>query len=619
MSIIEEIRLDEEVGFGHYESVDGETLRLTRLSKINLFVGENNSGKSRFIRHLAQIKALRFRVLTSQGALQGLRNEFYSILKTVYEKHEVFNIAGDLPALDSVPSYDNAVEGEAFYWPLLATLQRIMAATRDSFSYSSPQVHRALQLLFELKGNVEPLVGRLEELLRPIPKELAFDRIYIPTLRGLRRFEGLNDCYGVLTKLDYFDADERVAIFTGLTLYEDIKRLLLGTLAERKVVSDFQEFLSSAFFHGQPVALIPRYDSTALYVKIGRESEYPVHNLGDGIQSIIALTFPLFRRRSKRTLVFIEEPELNLHPGLQRLLLTVLSSTKGFELFQYSISTHSNHLLDLTLDFNRISVFTFRKQLNPSLNNESEAKFLVENVSNESEQTLQLLGVKSSSVFFANCTIWVEGITDRRYIARFIELYEDFLLRTAEETGTTLPERFKQDLHYSFVEYSGANITHWSFLDDVQDPLPVRRICARLFLISDHDDPKDAAKAERQERLRENLGENYYCLKCREIENLLSPEVLKRVITDYEGQEVVFPSFTEEDYKLVPLGAFIEGLVPENNRTRRGAYASRSGTVSDKLGFCQRSVRHLKSFAELSGEAKELTQRIYEFIGTHNS
>ena len=39
---------------------------------------------------------------------------------------------------------------------------------------------------------------------------------------------------------------------------------------------------------------------------------FPVHQLGDGIQQIINLTFPFFERFDEKMLVFVEEPEMYL-------------------------------------------------------------------------------------------------------------------------------------------------------------------------------------------------------------------------------------------------------------------------------------------------------------------
>ena len=34
------------------------------------------------------------------------------------------------------------------------------------------------------------------------------------------------------------------------------------------------------------------------------------------------------------------------------------------------------------------------------------------------------LGVRNSSVFLANSTIWIEGITDRLYLKKYMEVYQ---------------------------------------------------------------------------------------------------------------------------------------------------------------------------------------------------
>jgi hypothetical protein len=422
------------------------------------------------------------------------------------------------------------------------------------------------------------------------------------------------DLFEQKTKDDYFGKSSNVQVFTGQSLYEDVKKLLLGTLEDRETVAAFQGFLGESFFQGHPVALIPRHEGE-LHVKIGHEKEYPIHELGDGIQAIIALTFPLFKLREQHLLVFVEEPEVYLHPGLQRLFLNVLLNTPGFSTFQHFIATHSNHFLDLTLDLEQISVFTFRKELEESAKKERDSRFLVENVSNEDTQTLQLLGVKNSSVFFSNCTIWVEGVTDRRYFAHFLTLYEEFLVAQNEAKPS---RRFKQDLHYSFVEYGGANITHWSVLDGEADRIIVERLCGRLYLITDSDNASSGAKKERQDRLREKLKERYCCLPCREVENLLTPDILRKVVQEYEPGTVVFAEISQEQYNNAPLGTFIENTLLKGAKKRRGGYAESSGTISDKVDFCNKAIRHLKAFSDLSPQAQQVTKSIYVFIEEQN-
>src|SRR5262249_51876978 len=148
------------------------------------------------------------------------------------------------------------------------------------------------------------------------------------------------------------------------------------------------------------------------------------------------------------SMVCIEEPELYLHPGFQRVLLKTLAS---FSRNIYFIATHSNHLLDLSLDFEGVSIFTFHKELENSSQPERQAKFTVERVSSHDHRALQLLGTRNSSVFLSNCTVWVEGITDRRFLSHYLDLYQK-TLRAANADKGTAQFIAEEDLHYSFVE-----------------------------------------------------------------------------------------------------------------------------------------------------------------------
>jgi len=297
---------------------------------------------------------------------------------------------------------------------------------------------------------------------------------------------------------------------------------------------------------------------------------------------------------------------------LQRILLTVFNN---FPDYQYFLTTHSNHFLDITLDLQNVSVYTFIKELETAEKKERDATFEITNVSNEDRRALELLGVRNSSVFLSNCTIWVEGITDRRYLSHFLELYQMKIEEEATKNATAI-SIFKEDLHFSFVEYGGSNITHWSFLDNEDDAIRVESLCGKLFLITDKDNSK--AKSERHEKLRAKLGARYYCLLCKEIENILMPHVIKSVVNKYENNSTDINAFFQEEYKDAPLGTFIESRVLAGKQKRKGSYASESGTVSDKVNFCQFAIASLQTFEDLSPEAKDLIKNIYTFIKENN-
>lgn len=594
---------------GTDNNVEAKTLR--RLSKINLFVGANNSGKSRFMRGLAAIEKLSF--LPEEGF-----NRFYQIaaelptqLRNACAANSIDDANDFVTRAETVKAQTHFREGEEVFGALKKLVSDI--STADGFAIlkqgrrtQSPHTSQPA-LRATLRQFAEPLLAEIQSLAQTFPQQYEFKRVYIPTLRGLRRF-GSEDVYAIRTRQDYFGTTKHVDIFTGLTLYDDLRELLLGTFSQRRAAADFERFLSVAFFRNQRVTLIPRND--VIEVKIGDEPQLPIFELGDGIQSIVILTFPLFQRKGERLLLFIEEPELLLHPGIQRVFLEVLQRPE-FANAQYFLATHSNHLLDLTLDIESISVFTFRKEEFDETEAQEEklARITVTNVSNEDQRSLQLLGIQNSSVFLSNSTIWVEGITDRRYLAHYLNLYQQYLQDDAVSNASNPPRRLRQDLHFSFVEYAGANITHFSFLEVERDPIVVDRLCAKLFLITD----KDRNRELRHSALAKKLTNRYYCLKCREIENLLTPATIAAVVRSYEGNDAVLQSFSQSDYRDKPLGTFIEEVVISGERKRKGSYSD-SGTISDKITFCQKALENIKTFAALSPEAQELTKMIHSFI-----
>lgn len=458
-----------------------------------------------------------------------------------------------------------------------------------------------------------------------------FENIYIPILRGLRPIAAASqqsptfadfDNYNYRTVFDYFTPngeksnktyDKSSNIYTGLSLYKDLQEYSHSEPEQRAMVDSFENFLSDTFFEGKQVEIIPRHQKDVVYVRIGQD-EKPIYDLGDGIQALIILTYPLFFRQGEILKVFIEEPELHLHPGYQRVFLETLLRPE-FEKYQYFITTHSNHLLDMTLDEGNISIYT----LKPEQDTKQSHRFVIENVENDNLNVLELLGVRNSSVFLSNCTIWVEGITDRIYIRKYLDIVQ-----------ADKKEKYKEDTHYSFVEYGGNNITHWSFLDDQDTEHPnigVDKLCGKLFLITDKDKStfekgatvnEDASKkAKRHQQLERKLGERYYCLDSREIENLLIPNIIKEVILQRESNNNKVPDFSNlkmETYQHQPLGKFIADNIPGLTRKYND-----SGTIAYKDKFAKAAVSFIKNKSDMSDEAVGLAEKLYAFIKSNNN
>ena len=416
-------------------------------------------------------------------------------------------------------------------------------------------------------------------------------------------------------------------IFTGYLLYEQLQELLLGDHEQRRQVKEFERFLSKNFFQSQDVVLIPKLqpnnkEAKDVFVKVGKEAERPIHQLGDGLQQIILITFPVFRDKKKDLLVFVEEPELFMHPGMQRALLEVFASSE-FGHSQFFINTHSNHLLDLSLDIEDIAIYHLRKDRTEETDESIKNIYRVKQLNEEDRSLLNDLGVRNSSVFLTNATIWVEGITDRKYIRKYLALYQNHKLSLDSSF-----KLIKEDTHYSFVEYGGANITHWSFLseNEEEEAINIDKLCSSAFVVMDRD--SGTYKQVRATKIEKKLGKNFHLTKGKEIENAISSNIIVKVVSNWEKIQpgAVNNNFETDDYRESGLGAFIEDVILKDAAKKKRKYVKRkedgsidgSGTILPKGKFCDAATEETKQFSDLSNESVELCEKLYNFVQSMN-
>lgn len=593
---------------------------LQPISTINIFVGANNSGKSRLMRRLAS--QAEYRVLlrdmdkineSVSSTVKQLRDEFDKIrMQRIGDvnRAQFDHIVDKLIRTEFLLKEDSYKELRDIIrnWSLL----EVESPTVPPNTFS--RQHR--QNIFE---SVKRAVTDITDLIEEIPvfsDKTTPKRVYIPILRGLRPLnETHTDFYTDATKSTYFPDEtepqptvsgiEELEIFSGLTFFQKLTELLLGDNRERQLIVKYQEFLSKTLFEGKSISLIPSKKRNVIVVKIGREFEQPIHHLGDGIQSALILSFlPFVTERPG--FFFIEEPEMLMHPGLQRKILEFFAS---FDRHIFFLTTHSNHFLDLTADVKNVSVFAFNKDLSEE-EDESHPSFSIAPLNSGNESSLELLGVRNSSVFLVNATIWVEGITDRLYFRRMLELFVKHLC--SKNQDSFIPE---EDVHYSFVEYGGANIVHWSFLDLEIPQINVDRLCAKALVVADKD---GASKLERKEALKKKLGSHFIELPTREVENLLSFDVIRQVVLELEKSPRKIRSFSSNDYKDVYLGEFIEKQMLESKPKRKGGYKEKSGTLKGKLQFCQKALPKM-DYESLPAAAKTFVKKLFDFVDEQNS
>lgn len=624
--MINELQLDNSnIIFNQYKIIGSDTHKLTGLKKINIFVGANNSGKSRFLREL--FNSFRSKEINNSDGFYHIDFPFIDLKKANEEFDLILkSYLKDTPSneLDAKKKHVNEFKDlihDKIYKGKLSFNE--YANVIREFSYKKSGIES--EKLKTHNAKHDNLIKTKKEELQNITYS-----VFIPVLRSLKKI--LKEKTPLKSRIfyDYFEKLDfnKLNVFTGEELYNTIKKANVSGEDEIEKVKKFEEFLGNAFFKSA-IKLNPREflgkddnkedisnKNNDLYIKIGKEPEYSISNIGDGIQALIILTFQLFLHADKNLLLFIEEPELNLHPGLQRLFLETLNDSR-FNNTQVIFTTHSNHFLDFAIETNsEMAIFSFKKK--PIYKNKEKAQFEISDITKRSFDALNLLGVNSSSVFLSNCTIWVEGISDRLFIRKYLDIYQSTNPDEKEDFS-----KFKEDIHYSFVEYAGNNITHWSFLDieDDNESINYLSISKNIFLITD----KDRNKEYRHKVLEKKLGDNYFCLECLEIENLLTPKVLIETIKKYKKnniKEISFKNFKLEDYYSKDIGEFIYSSVvideKQINKIASKPINGKPKKIINKYEFAKNAIDSILSWDDLSGDAHKLVRAIYQFILNNN-
>ena len=196
---------------------------------------------------------------------------------------------------------------------------------------------------------------------------------------------------------------------------------------------------------------------------------------GSGLKTIIqALCFihllPVLAKQSLDNYIFaFEELENNLHPALQRRLLTYIAKQARTQNFIVFFTTHSNVAIDI---FNTQP----DAQICHVIHDGQDATCKTVKAFIEHSGVLDDLDVRASDLLQANGIIWVEGPSDRIYLNKWIELCSD---------GQLL-----EGTHYQCVFYGGRLLAHLSGQipdDDDDKGVSILRVNRNAIVVIDSD------------------------------------------------------------------------------------------------------------------------------------
>ncbi len=308
----------------------------------------------------------------------------------------------------------------------------------------------------------------------------------------------------------------------------------------------------------------------------------PLSYYGTGVHELIIMITAVLSK--EQVICCIEEPEIHLHPRLQRALIEALVAETSN---QYFITTHSPTLLNSLATITKVSLFHLKIQ-------EDETVGGLIDTGLAGIQAIKDLGLKPSDLLQANSIIWVEGPSDRVYIQRWLELFAPGLCEGRD---------------YIFMCYSQMQRLSIEADAFINGRVNVLKLNPNAIVVGDSDKGKedDMVSEAKKEMVRqcEDNGGIGWITSGREIENYLSPRTIVSACKELRNANIEISFGRYEDFEKV-IDAALQS---------QGAKPLQYG--DHKLDYSRKFAEHI-SKEDIGEELKEQLSLVVEKISEWN-